>query len=72
METQGTTNVKSLDPSETQPACCVSHRSSMSAAGGTVPVATRAANAQAGISKKNAQWCEVRDSEISIQGKEMM
>lgn len=54
METQGMTNVRSLDPSGRYPACSVSCGSSMAAAGGTAPVATRSATAQAGISKKKA------------------
>lgn len=33
---------------------------------------TRAAAAQAGISEKKAEWCEVSDLDISVQGKEMM
>lgn len=49
METKGMINVKSLDPSERQSACSVSQRSSIAAAGGTVPIATRAATAKAGI-----------------------
>lgn len=53
-----------------QPACSVSHHgySWWYCAVAT----TRAAAAQAGISEKKAEWCEVSDLDISVQGKEMM